>query len=448
MRVAELELAALKPYNSQLTLKQNMKTNVLCRRLPVLFFTVGLIVASTFAQELHRAKPEEVGMSSQRLAQLSVTLDQYARDGRLAGGVAMVLRRGKVVYQHAFGQRDREGNSPMKSDAIFRIASQSKALTSVGIMILQEEGKLLISDPVSKFIPEFANSTVAVPKDGGGYDVVKAKRPITIRDLLTHTAGISYGGGPAKDKWEAAKITGFYFSDRDEPIAATIARMGALPMDAHPGERWIYGYSTDILGVVIEKASGQPFDQFLQSRILGPLGMKDTSFYLPESKIDRLATVYSAKDGKIERAPAEGTIQSQGHYVKGPRKSFSGGAGLLSTATDYARFLQALLNGGQLDGKRILSRKSVDLMTVDHLRAIPYNPGQGFGLGFSIVKDVGAYGAPSSVGEFSWGGAFHSTYWVDPKEQLVVVYMTQLLPAGNIDDYGKLRAGIYSAIVD
>ena len=401
-----------------------------------------------FAQDLPRAKPEDVGMSSQRLATLSASLDGYVKNGQLAGGVAMVVRRGKVAFLHTFGSRDREANSPMKADTIFRIASQSKALTSVGIMMLQEEGKLLISDPVSKYIPEFANSTVAVPKEGGGYDVVKAKRPIFIGDLLTHTAGISYGGGPAKDKWDAAKISGFYFSDRDEPIGETIKRMAALPMDAHPGEKYIYGYSIDILGVVIERASGMAFDQFLQTKILDPLGMKDTSFYLPMNKLDRLAVVYNAKDGKAVRAPVEGTTASQGHYVNGPRKSFSGGAGLLSTPGDYARFLQMMLNGGQLEGKRILSRKSVELMTTDSLFGITFRPGQGFGLGFSVVKDVGQYGSLSSVGEYGWGGAYHSNYWVDPKEQLVVVYMTQLLPAGNIDDYGKLRAGIYSSIID
>ncbi len=414
-------------------------------------FVLSLILSLSqglFAQEIPKAKPEDVGVSEQRLQTLSDTLDGYVKADRLAGGVAMVLRRGKVAYVHSFGNRDRESKSVMKPDAIFRIASQSKAITSVGIMILQEEGKLTIGDPVSKFIPEFANSTVAVPKAGGGYDVVKAKRQITIRDLLTHTSGASYGGGPAKDKWDEAKISGFYFSDRDEPVGETIKRMAALPMDAHPGEKYIYGYSTDILGAVIEKASGMAFDQFLQRKILGPLGMKDTSFYLPQSKLDRLATVYSARDGKIEPAPVEGTIQSQGHYVNGPRKSFSGGAGLLSTASDYARFLQMTLNGGQLDGKRILSRKSVELMTVDHLRGLDFRVGQGFGLGFSVVKDVGVYGAPSSVGEYGWGGAYHSNYWVDPKEQLVVVYMTQLLPAGNIDDYGKLRSLVYSAIID
>jgi CubicO group peptidase (beta-lactamase class C family) len=404
--------------------------------------------AGALGQELPRAKPDSVGLSPVRLERLTETLDSYAKDGRLAGGVAMVVRRGKVAYVHAFGRRDREANSTMSDDTIFRIASQSKALTSVAVMILQEDGKLLISDPVSKYLPEFANATVAVPKDGGGYDVVKSKRQITIRDLLTQTAGISYGTGPAKDKWEAAKITGWYFADRDEPIGTTISRLAALPMDAHPGEKYIYGYSTDILGAMIEKVSGMTLDRFLTQRIIEPLDMRDTSFYLPQSKSSRLAAVYSVKDGVIERAPDPGMGVGQGAYLNGPRKSFSGGAGLLSTARDYSRFLQMLANGGTLNGKRILGRKSVELMTADQLRSIPYNPGQGFGLGFSVIKDIGAYGSPSSVGEFGWGGAYHSTYWVDPREQLVVVYFTQVIPATGLDDFGKLRAMIYASILD
>ncbi len=426
-------------------MKSHIRQRVSSIVLILLSFAVAVRVPG---QELPRAKPEDVGMSSKRLERLTDTFNKYASDGRLAGGVTLVIRRGKVVYFRAFGQRDREGNSPMKEDTIFRIASQSKALTSTGVMILQEEGKLLISDPVSKYLPEFANTTVAVPKDGG-YDVVKAKRQITIRDLLTQTAGISYGSGPAKDKWEAAGITGWYFANRDEPVAATVARMAALSFDAQPGEKWIYGYSTDILGAVIEKASGMPFDEFLRQRIIEPVGMKDTGFYLPPSKAGRLSVVYSAKGNSIERAPDPGLGVGQGNYVTGPRKSFSGGAGILSTAADYGRFLLMLANGGTIDGKRILSRKSVELMTADQLRKIPYDrDGQGFGLGFSIVKDVGAYGQPSSVGEFGWGGAYHSAYWVDPKEQMVVVYFTQLIPAGNIDDHAKLRALVYQSIVD
>jgi CubicO group peptidase (beta-lactamase class C family) len=402
-----------------------------------------------FAQTLQRARPEAVGLSSERLKRLSETLNGYVKDGRLPGGVVLVARRGKVAYTEAFGQRDREAGAPMREDTVFRIASQTKALVSVGVMSLQEEGRLLISDPVGKYLPEFRETTVAVPKPGGGYEVVKAKRPVTIRDLLTHTAGVGYGGGVARDRWEAAKITGWYFADRDEPVGATVARIAALPFDAQPGERWVYGYSTDILGALVEKVSGQPLDEFLRTRVFDPLGMKDTHFYLPESKAERFAVVYSAKEGGgLERAPEPGGMVGQGAYLKGPRKSFSGGAGLLSTANDYARFLSMLLNGGELDGKRLLSRKSVELMTSDHLNGVPYREGQGFGLGFSLVKDLGSRGQPGSVGEYGWGGAYHSTYWVDPKEQLVVVYFTQLIPARGLDDHDKLRALVYQAIVD
>ncbi len=415
----------------------------------VLFLALCLATPLALAESLPRARPEEVGLSSQRLARLTSVLRQYAEEGRLPGGVALVARRGKVAYLQAFGERDREADAAMPEDAIFRIASQSKAIVSVSLMTLEEEGRLLISDPVGKYLPEFRETTVAVPDDSvQGYKVVKAKRAITLRDLLTHTAGISYGSGPAKDRWQAAGITGWYFANRDEPIAATVARMGSLPFDAQPGERFVYGYNTDILGAVVEKVSGKSLDEFVHERVLDPLGMSDTCFYLPEAKKDRLSVVYSATDHGLERAPDPGGMVGQGAYVDGPRKSFSAGAGLLSTAADYYRFLQMMLNGGELNGKRILSRKTVELMTVNHLRDIKFEDGQGFGLGFSVVTDLGARGEPGSVGEFGWGGAYNSTYWVDPKEQLVVVYFTQLIPAGDIDDHGKLRALVYQAIVD
>ena len=303
------------------------------------------------AQQMPVAAPEELGFSPQRLERLTEAMQSYVDDDRLAGSVVLVARHGQIAYLKAFGQRDLESGAPMTEDAIFRIASQTKALTSVAAMILQEEGKLLITDPVGKHIPEFAQTTVAVPNEEDGYEVVPANRPITIRDLLTHTAGIGYGNGPAADTWKEAGIQGWYFADRDEPVGATIARMGALPMDAQPGEKYVYGYNTDILGVVIEKASGMTLDAFFQQRILGPLGMRDTHFYLPMEKKNRLATVYGSKEeGGLERVPDPGHMVGQGAYVNGPRKSFSGGAGLLSTARDYARFLQMMANGGTLDG--------------------------------------------------------------------------------------------------
>jgi len=430
-----------------------MKRRTLLARVgPALLFALvapSLLAPSLLAQALPRAaKPEEVGLSSERLQRLTDTFQGYVKDGKLAGAVVLVTRRGKIAYSGAFGSRDIDTHAPMKEDAIFRIASQTKALVSVAAMQLQEEGKLLLADPVGKYIPEFQKTKVAVLRPGG-YDVVDAKRPITIRDLLTHTSGVSYGDGPAKDLWQKAGITGWYFADRDEPVAATVTRMAALPFDAQPGEKYVYGYNTDILGVVVERASGLPLDEYLRTRIFEPLKMRDTYFYLPPAKADRLATVYSATpSGKIERAPTPGTMVSQGAYVEGPRKSFSGGAGIVSTALDYARFLQMMLNGGEMEGARILGRKSVELMTVDHIGTLETEPGRGFGLGFSVVKDVGLRGIPGSVGEFGWGGAYHSTYWVDPKEQLVVVYFTQLLPNAGLDDHAKLRALLYQAIVD
>lgn len=418
------------------------------RRRALLLLMIALAVPA-LAQELPTATPEHVGLSSVRLQRLTDTLRGYVESDRMSGAVLLVVRRGQVAFLEAVGQRDRESDSPMLPDAIFRIASQTKAVVSVATMTLLEEGRLLLSDPVGKYLPEFLHTTVAESTEGGGYDVVEATRPITVRDLLTHTSGISYGGGPASDRWAEAGLQGWYFADRDEPIQASVARMAELPFDAQPGERWVYGYSTDILGALVERVSGQSLAEFLQARVLDPVGMIDTHFYLPETKRHRLATVYSATPaGTIERAPTPGNMIGQGAYADGPRRSFSGGAGLLSTARDYARFLQMLLNGGVLDGHRVLSRKTVELMTTDHLDGLAFRRGQGFGLGFAVVNDLGARGVPGSVGEFGWGGAYHSTYWVDPAEELVVVYLTQLIPAVGLDDQGKLRALVYQAIVD
>ncbi|HUP88093.1 MAG TPA: serine hydrolase domain-containing protein, partial [Longimicrobiales bacterium] len=349
---------------------------------------------------------------------------------------------------HPFGFRDLEARDSMRANAIFRIASQTKALTTVAAMILQEEGKLLITDPVGKYLPEYQKTKVAIGRDSGRYEIVDAKRAITIRDLMTHTAGISYGSGPARELWTQAGINGWYFADRDEPIRETIRRLASLPFDAQPGERFVYGYATDILGVIVEVVSGKPLDQFIAERILKPLKLNDTQFFLPPSKRNRLVTVYSAgKDGTVSRTADDGGMQSQGKYVDGPRKSFSGGAGLTSTASDYGRFLQMLLNGGEMDGVRILSRKSVELMLASHLSPEKYpEPGNAFGLGFRVLTDLGANGQLGSVGQWGWGNAYHGTYWVDPKEKMIVVYMTQLIPAGSIDDFAKVRALIYQAL--
>jgi len=400
--------------------------------------------------------PESVGLSSERLQRLHAGMQRYVDEGRVSGIVTYVARNGRVVDLQAYGKADVEAGRPMQKDTIFRIASQTKAFTSVSVMMLVEEGKIGLPDPVSKFIPAFAKTTVAVPPPAGAVasspvSVVPAKRPITIRDLLTHTAGISYGNGPAQEQWKAAGIQGWYFADRSEPVSAVVERMAALPMDSQPGEKYVYGYNTDVLGVVVEKVSGLTLAEFVQKRIAGPLGLVDTQFYLPPAQKDRLATVYSAKDGGgIERATDPQT--GQGHYVEGPRVAFAGGAGLLSTARDYGRFLQMLLNGGEIDGVRLLSPKTVELMTVNHAGTLfaergPNDAGRGFGLGFDVIEDLGKAGQYGSVGAFGWGGAYHTTYWADPKEKMVVLLMTQLLPAGNSDLHARFRALVYQSIV-
>ena len=417
-----------------------------------LIFTFVILVLSsitTVAADFSRARPEGLGMSSERLSRLDTVLNSYVEKDQIAGQVLLVLRNGRIVHSLANGMRNIGTGEPMTEDTIFRIASQTKAIVSTGIMILHERGQLDISHPLSRYIPEWENVQVAVPDENGSYALEPAERPITLRHLLTHTGGMSYGTGPASKEWEDADFQGWYFANKTETIGESIARMASLPLDAHPGTAWIYGYNTDILGAVIEKASGMDLNNFLQQEIFEPLDMSDSHFYLPESKRDRLAVVYQPKQGGgIEAIPAIDGMRSQGMYIDGPRISHSGGAGLLSTAKDYARFLQMTLNGGELDGKRILSRKTIELMTTNHLGELPFRSGQGFGLGFSIVTDLGERGILGSVGEYGWGGAYHSTYWVDPLENLVVVYLTQIIPATGLDDYAKLRSGIYQAIID
>jgi CubicO group peptidase (beta-lactamase class C family) len=390
------------------------------------------------------------GLSAERLKRLDALLQKYVDDSQIAGAVALVLHDGKPAYERAVGWSDKEAGRKMGTDNIFRIASQTKAITSAAVLALMEEGKIVTTEPVSHFIPSFARTTVAMKSDTG-VSTVPAKRPITIQDLLTHTAGISYGTDPlvaslyeAKGLGPAAGY-GWYTADKTEPICESMERLGALPFVAQPGEAYVYGYNTDILGCVVEKASGMPLDQFIRTRITEPLGMKDTRFFLPPEQRERLAVVYaSGADGRIARAP-EGS-KGQGHYVDGPRKSFAGGAGLLSTAHDYARFLEMIRNGGALDGVRILAPRTVDLMTTNQSGTLHSTTGLGFGFGFETVDRYGAK-SMAGVGAFGWGGAYGTTYEVDRQGHLVIVLMIQLIP-NRTDIQPKFSNLVYQALLN
>jgi CubicO group peptidase (beta-lactamase class C family) len=408
----------------------------------LVFFALVQLSGEAFAQ------PAPAAFSPERSKRIDQLLQQYVDQNRIAGAVALVLRDGKPVYERAVGWSDKEANRRMTTTTVFRIASQTKAITSAAILALVEEGKISLSEPVGHFIPTF-NKTTVMAKDGSG--TVPAKRSITIQDLLTHTAGISYGTeSQVASLYEAKGLgpaagNGWYTADKTEPICETMERLGTLPFVAQPGEAFVYGYNTDILGCVVEKASGVPLDEFVRTRITGPLGLKDTRFFLPPAERDRLAAVYaSGSDGLIVRAP-EGS-KGQGSYVDGPRKSFAGGAGLTSTANDYARFLEMIRSGGALGGVRVLAPRTVDLMTTNQSGTLFSSTGLGFGLGFQTVDRYGASGM-AGVGAFGWGGAYGTTYQVDRQSHLVIVLMIQLMPNGT-DIQQKFSTLVYQSLVN
>ena len=411
-----------------------------------LFVIAALVRVPIGAQ----SAPVPASFSAERAARIDALLQRYVDEGHIPGAVGLVLRDGVPVYEKAFGWADKEAGRKMTTDTIFRIASQTKAITSTAVLALMEEGRIGLAEPVWHFIPTFRHTTVAV-REGDTFKNVPAKRAITIQDLLTHTAGISYGTEPqiaaayqAKGLGPAAG-NGWYTADKDEPICATMERLGTLPFVSQPGEAFVYGYNTDILGCVVERASGMPLDQFVQTRITGPLGMKDTRFFIPSAERDRLAAVYASDpNGRAVRAP-DGS-KGQGSYVDGPRKSFAGGAGLTSTARDYAHFLEMIRNGGTLDGVRILAPRTVQLMTTNQSGTLHSSTGLGFGLGFETVDRYGASGL-AGVGAFGWGGAYGTSYQVDPKSHTVVVFMQQLMP-NSTDIQPKFLALVYQALVD
>ena len=377
-------------------------------------------------------------------------MQQFVDSNQIAGAVGFVTRDGKVVYERAVGWADKDAGRRMTPDVIFRIASQSKAITSTAVLMLVEEGKIALGDPVSRFIPAFARTSVASRVDSGR-TVTPAKRQITIKDLLTHTAGISYGTDAyVAQQYEASGLGpaagyGWYTADKSEPICTSMEKLAALPFVSQPGEAFVYGYNTDILGCVVERASGIALDEFIRTRITAPLGMSDTYFFLPTSKRTRLVTLYMSDSTRHAVRASDGP-RGQGNYVDGPRRSFAGGAGLVSTAHDYARFLQMILNRGEMDGVRYLSPKMIDVMTSNQVGTLYNQSGQGFGLGFSTVDRPGADGF-ASVGSFGWGGAYGSQYKVDPAEGLVLVFMINQLP-NRTDLAAKFPTLVYQALVE
>jgi CubicO group peptidase (beta-lactamase class C family) len=412
-------------------------------------FVAGVPSMRAQASGAQAAAARRLGFAPERLARIDSCLQQAVDSNRIAGAVGLVLRDGQVAYQRAVGWADKEAGRRMSVESMFRIASQTKAVTSVVILSLMEEGKLALSDPVSRFIPAFARTTVATRADTRRV-IRPATRQITIRDLLTHTAGISYGTEDlvaplysAKGLGPAAGL-GWYTADKNEPVCTTMERLATLPFVAQPGEAWVYGYSTDVLGCVAERASGLALDELIRRRITGPLGLEDTYFFIPLEKRNRLVAVY-ASDTSNHAVRALDGATGQGHYVAGPRRNFSGGAGLVSTARDYARFLQMVLGGGALGATRILSAHTVMLMTTNQVGALFGTAGVGFGLGFETVDRYGADDL-SSVGTFGWGGAYGSQYKVDPKERLIIVFMINQLPNSS-DASMKFFTLVYQALV-
>jgi CubicO group peptidase (beta-lactamase class C family) len=390
------------------------------------------------------------GVSTERLARIDAMLQSYVDRGLLPGVVALVLRDGRPIYQKAVGWADKEARRPMRMDTLFRIASQTKAITSAAALTLVEEGKLSLSDQVGTYIPSFAKTMVAM-REGNETRLVPAKRPITIRDLLTHTAGISYGIEPYIATEYAAKGlgpsagAGWYFADKTETTCDAIERLGTLPFVAQPGEAWVYGYNTDVLGCVIERVAGKSLDRVIAERVTGPLGMTDTRFFVSPDQRDRLAAVYaSGADGRAVRAPEGG--RGQGAYVDGPRKAFSGGAGLVATARDYGRFLEMIRGGGTLDGVQILSPRSVALMHTNQVGNLHSPNGLGFGLGFETTDRYGANGM-DDVGSYGWAGAYGTIYRINPQEKLAIMMMVQLLPNAT-DIREKFPLMVYQALLD
>lgn len=425
------------------------------RRIALLPLLLLLSQSSSFAQDLPLVQPESVGLSSERLARIGAAVQRSIDDKRIAGAVTLVVRRGQVAWHKAQGTMDREAGKAMRPDAIFRICSMTKPITSVAAMMLYEEGRFLLDDPVSKYLPEFKDMKVLTKPDAAPSEspaTEPAKRPITVRDLLRHTSGLTYHWNGTLGGLYAKANVAHGLLPYDGTIEDNVKRLAAVPLLYNPGEKFEYSLGVDVLGRLVEVLSGKPLDEFFRTRIFEPLGMRDTAFYPSESKLDRLSTAYTYYPDKgLQRFPdtpiTEGNFSYSADYpVRGPKKLFAGGAGLCSTAMDYARFCQMMLNGGKLGDKRLLSRKTVELMTHDQLGKL--GPDQGFGLGFGIDGVKGPLSELGSPGTYNWGGFFYTAFTIDPVEQMVVVFMGQLHPAGDLTLDRQVLTLANQAIVD
>ena len=422
------------------------------RSLPYGILAACLLAASVAqAQELPVASPESVGLSSQRLERIAAAVQQSIADKKIAGAVTLVARRGSVVWLKAEGMADREAAKPMQTDAIFRICSMTKPITSLAVMMLYEDGRFLLDDPVSKYIPEFKNPKVLMKAANGQTYTIPATRELTIRNLLTHTSGLTYQWNPDLGQLYKDANVAHGLAPYDGTIGDSVKRLAGLPLLFNPGDRFEYSLGVDVLGYLVEVVSGKPFDEFLRTRIFAPLWMRDTYFYPPEDKLSRLATAYTWYEEKgLSRFPdtpiVEGSFTYSADYpYRGPKKLFSGGAGLCSTAMDYARFCQMMLDGGKAGNTRLIGRKTVELMSSDQLGKM--GPDQGFGLGFGVdgVKPLAELGSP---GQYYWGGFFYTAFSIDPKEQMITVFMAQLHPAGDLTLDRRVHVLAYQAIVD
>ncbi len=385
------------------------------------------------------AKPEDAGLSTPRVQRLSAWVERLQAEGKLSGAVSVVYRRGKLVRFEAQGYADLESRRAMRPDDLFAIASMTKPIATVGVLMLLEEQRLLLSDPVEKYLPEFAQPKVAVAKADApaGYVLVPAERSITIHDLLTHRSGLPTPAGPAAAV--LAKVSDALTGDAD--LATRTKALATVPLNFQPGAAWQYGSSTDVLGRVIEVITGQTLDVYLRERIFAPLGMVDTGFVVPPEKRGRIATLYTAPlTGGLEKMEPRPTDS----------RNFSAGGGLFSTAPDYLRFCQMLLNGGELDGHRLLSRKSIELMTARHSDPIPlpFLRGQYFGLGVAVQKNDGESGLLSSPGTYGWSGAYNTYFRIDPKEQLILLLMVQRAPGNILEIQYGFQNTVMQAIVE